>query len=163
MRRLYMVLNLVLLAAVVLPLVAGWVSKCLASDPGKATKEECVAKCKEAADLIEKIGLKPALDKMNDPQRGFAWKDSYVFCFDEEKLKILAHRVSRLVGWNIKNYRSADGRLIFQEMVEVAQKQGSGWITYDYLRRGEQKPSPKTTYFLRVPEEKVILGAGYYE
>jgi hypothetical protein len=48
-------------------------------------------------------------------------------------------------------------------MVKVAKAKGSGWITYDYLRRGEQEARPKTTYFLKVPGNNVIVAAGYYE
>ena len=47
----------------------------------KATKEECVAKCKQALKLIKEVGLEKALEKMNDLKGPFMWKDSYVFCF----------------------------------------------------------------------------------
>jgi hypothetical protein len=163
MRKLFLVVNSIFAVIIIFWLVLGWANSGFASDPGKATKEECVAKCKEAAELIQKTGLDIALKQMNDPNGPFIWKDSYVFCFGEEDFKILAHRVPRIVGWNTKNYRSADGRLIFQEMVKVANAEGSGWITYDYLRRGEQEARPKTTYFLKVPGTNVIVGAGYYE
>lgn len=163
MKRLFVVFNTVFAVAIALWFVLGWANAGFASDPGKATKEECVAKCEEATQLIQKTGLDAALKQMNDPNGPFIWKDSYVFCFRVEDFKILAHRVPRIIGWNVKDYQSADGKLIFQEMAKVANASGSGWITYDYLRSGEQKPRPKTAYFLKVPGKNVIVGAGYYE
>lgn len=163
MKRLFLVANSVFTVVIALWFVLGWANAGFASDPGKATKEECVTKCKEAAQLIQKTGLDAALKQMNDPNGPFIWKDSYVFCFRVEDFKILAHRVPRIIGWNAKNYRSADGRVIFQEMIKVANTEGSGWITYDYLRRGEEKARPKTTYFLKVPGKNVVVGAGYYK
>lgn len=163
MKRFFGVINSVFAVVIALWFVLSWATSGVASDPGSATKEECVAKCKEAAELIQKTGLDAALKQMNDPNGLFIWKDSYVFCFSVEDFKILAHRVPSIVGWDAKNYRSADGRVIFQEMVKVGNAMGSGWITYDYLRRGEEKARPKTTYFLKVPGKNVIVGAGYYE
>lgn len=132
-------------------------------DPNRASSEECADKCNEAAELIQQVGVDAALEKINEPGGQFVWKDSYVFCFDTEEYRLLAHRVHRLIGLRVKNYQSADGRPIFKEMVEIAKKEGSGWITYDYVRPGEEKPSPKTTYFIKVSGENVIVGAGYYE
>lgn len=163
MKRLLEVVSLFFAVVIALCLVLGWANSGFASDPENATKDECVAKCEEATELIQKTGLDAALQQMNDPNGPFIWKDSYVFCFGVEDFKILAHRVPRIIGWNVKNYRSSDGRVIFQEMVKVANAEGSGWITYDYLRRGEEKARPKTTYFLKVPGKNVVVGAGYYE
>lgn len=163
MKRSFVVVNSVFAVVIALYLVLGWANSGFASDSGKATKEECMAKCKEATELIQKAGLDAALKQMNDPNGPFIWKDSYVFCFRVEDFKILAHRVPRIIGWNVKNYRSADGKLIFQEMAKAANATGSGWITYDYLRRGEEKARPKTAYFLKVPGKNFIVGAGYYK
>jgi signal transduction histidine kinase len=132
-------------------------------DPNRASREECAAKCNAAAKLIQQVGLDAALEKINEPEGQFVWKDSYVFCFDTVEYRLLAHRVHRLIGIPVKNFKSADGRPIFQKMVEIAKKEGSGWITYDYVRPGEEKPSPKTTYFIKVSGEDVIIGAGYYQ
>jgi cytochrome c len=50
----------------------------------RATREECVAKTKQAAKLIKDVGLEKALEKMNDMKGPFMWKDSYVFCCEDE-------------------------------------------------------------------------------
>ncbi|MCP3928974.1 MAG: sodium:calcium antiporter, partial [Bacteroidetes bacterium] len=47
----------------------------------KATKKECIAKCKLASQLIKEVGLDDALAKISNKDSGFIWKNSYVFCF----------------------------------------------------------------------------------
>ncbi|MBP2676569.1 MAG: hypothetical protein H6Q84_3409, partial [Deltaproteobacteria bacterium] len=44
-----------------------------------AAKEMCVAKCKEAVQLINEKGLDAAIAVINKKDGGFAWKESYVF------------------------------------------------------------------------------------
>ncbi|MCP4704147.1 MAG: hypothetical protein GY865_06015 [candidate division Zixibacteria bacterium] len=37
----------------------------------KATKEECIAKCKEAAKMVKEVGLEATLKKLNDKNGSF--------------------------------------------------------------------------------------------
>jgi len=49
------------------------------SESNQATKQECVAKTKEAAQVIQREGIEAALKQINDRQGPFVWKDTYVF------------------------------------------------------------------------------------
>ena len=129
----------------------------------KATKEECVAKVKQAAKLIKDIGLEAALKKMNDPNGPFMWKDTYVFAFEDETCKILAHKSPKIVGFTAKDLKDVNGKLYFQEFLDVAKTKGEGWVSYMYPKTRGGIPEPKISYILKVPGEKVILGAGIYE
>ena len=129
----------------------------------KATREECVAKCKEAAKLIKEIGLEAALEKMNDPNGPFIWKDSYVFAFEDETCKVLAHKSPKIVGFMAKDLKDVNGKLYFQEMLQVAHTKGEGWVSYMYPKALGGIAEPKISYVLKVPGEKVIVGAGIWE
>ncbi len=122
----------------------------------RATAEECVAKVKEAAKLIQDIGLEAALKIINDLNGPFIWKDSYVLVFDDKEAKMLAFRDPAIIGKPFINYKDANGRLIFREMIDIAKTQGDGWVTYTI------SATPKTTYVLKVPGEKLVAAAGYY-
>ena len=128
----------------------------------KATREECVSKCKEAAKLIKEIGLEAALEKMNDPNGPFMWKDTYVFCFDETG-KILAHKSPKIVGFEAKDLKDVNGKLYFREFIDVAKTKGEGWVSYMYPKTRGAIAEPKISYILKVPGENVIVGAGIYE
>jgi hypothetical protein len=77
----------------------------------KATKAECVARCKIAAELIQKIGLQAALENINDPNGPFIWKDTYVFVFGDETCKILAHKRPRIIGFVARDLKDVNGKL----------------------------------------------------
>ena len=129
----------------------------------KATKAECMAKCREAAKQINAIGLDAVLKKISDKEGEFVWKDSYVFCFNDSK--ILAHPVNLIIGMKTATIRDSNGVRYMKEMIDVASAKGEGWVDYMYVNRksGDPTPKPKTSYVLHVPEENVFLGAGIFE
>ena len=129
----------------------------------KATKEECVAKCKEVASLIKEAGLDAALAKVQDPKGPYVWKDSYVFLIDMDG-KVLAHPVTpNLVGKTLSGMKDVNGKMFVNEYIEVANSKGEGWVGYLWPKPGEKTPSKKLTYIYRVPGQQIIVGAGMFE
>ena len=129
----------------------------------KATREECVVRCKIASKLIQKIGLEAALKKINDPNGPFIWKDTYVFVFEDETCKILAHKRPRIIGFVARDLKDVNGKLYFHEFLQLAHTKGEGWVSYMYPKTRGAEPEPKTSYILNVPGEKVIVGAGIWQ
>lgn len=129
----------------------------------KATKEECVAKVKEAAALIKSAGFEAAKARIMDPNGGFVWKDSYIFVMDLDQM-MLAHGTNpKLVGKSMKGIKDANGKMFNYEMAEIATTKGEGWVSYVWPKPGATEPSPKTSYIYRVPGENYMVGAGVYE
>ena len=134
-----------------------------------ATKDECVTKCKEAAQLITEKGLDAALPELNNKDGKFVWKDSYVFVMDFAG-KHLTHPLRpELVGKNVVESK-VDGKFVVKEMIEVAKTKGEGWVEYMYPKPAElKKPvmerilSKKVTYIYRVPGQDIFVGAGVWE
>ena len=134
-----------------------------------ATKDECVTKCKEAAQLITEKGLDAALPELNNKDGKFVWKDSYVFIMDFTG-KHLTHPLRpELVGKNVVESK-VDGKFLVKEMIEVAKTKGEGWVEYMYPKPAElKKPemerilSKKVTYIYRVPGQDIFVGAGVWE
>ncbi len=131
---------------------------------GKATEAECIAKCEEAATLIQKQGLDAALKQLSDRNGPFVWKDTYVFTIDLNKKTVLAHPIKpALVGKNLIGIKDINGKMFFAEFINVAKQKGKGWVSYMWPKPGEKKPSPKKTYVLKVPGQEVAVAAGIYE
>ncbi|MGA2027907.1 MAG: cache domain-containing protein [Syntrophobacteraceae bacterium] len=129
----------------------------------KATKEECVAKCKEAAALIKDVGIEAALPKIQDAKGSFVWKDSYVFALDLDG-KCLVHPITpNLVGKTLTGLKDASGKMFINEYIAVANTPGEGWVDYMWPKPGEKTPSPKVTYVYRVPGQSIMLCAGIYQ
>lgn len=132
-----------------------------------ATKEECVAKTKEAAKMINEKGLDAAVKEINDKKGKFVWKDSYVFLMDFDG-KMLAHPMSpALVGQNVLDKTDkaemGKGKYLFKDFVAVAKTKGEGWVDYMWPKPGAQTSSKKITYIYRVPGKDLLVGAGIYE
>jgi len=130
-----------------------------------ATKEECVAKSKEAAQMINAKGLDEASKEISNKQGKFVWKDTYVFLMDLDG-KMLAHPMSPgLVGKNLLDMKDKGdpGKLLFKEFVGLAKGKGEGWVDYMWLNPGDPKPRKKITYIYRVPGKDLFVGAGIYE
>ncbi|MBF0100357.1 MAG: cache domain-containing protein [Desulfobacterales bacterium] len=128
----------------------------------KATKEECVAKCKEVAEMIKKIGIEATIKAVQDPKGSFVWKDTYVFLMDS-KANVLAHPViPKLVGQNWSGKADADGKMFVDEYIMVSQKSGEGWVDYVWPKPNEKTTSPKTSFVYKVPNVDVIAIAGIY-
>ncbi len=130
----------------------------------KATKEECVAKCKEAAQLVVDEGMTSALAKINDSKGEFVWKDTYVFCLDLNKKCNIAHPIKpTLIGKNLMGAKDSNGTMFFAEFISVAKNKGEGWVSYMWPKPGEKKSSPKIAYVYKVPGYDIAMLAGIYE
>lgn len=133
-----------------------------------ATKDECIAKTKEAAQMVTDKGLDAAIAEINKKDGKFVWKDSYVFLMDLDG-KMLAHPLSpALIGKNVLDMKdkavpAEKGKYLFKEFVEVAKGKGSGWVDYMWANPGDPAPKKKVTYIYRVPGKNQFAGAGVYE
>ncbi len=129
----------------------------------RATREECVEKCRMAASLVKEVGIEETVKRIMDPSGPFIWKDSYVFCFEIDSGIMLAHpQVPNLIGKMTKGVKDKNGKLLFVAYANVALSQGEGWVDYVWPRPGADHASPKTSYVYRVPGENLVMVAGIY-
>ncbi|HEU5359606.1 MAG TPA: cache domain-containing protein [Candidatus Deferrimicrobiaceae bacterium] len=133
-----------------------------------ATKDECVAKTKEAAKMITEKGLDAAVAEINKKDGKFVWKDSYVFLVGFDG-KMLAHPMSpKLIGTNVidmkdKSDDPAKAKLLFKEFTEMAKGKGEGWVGYVWKNPDDPKGRQKISYIYRVPGKDMYTGAGIWE
>jgi len=130
-----------------------------------ATKDECVAKVKEAAGMVNDKGLEAAVAEINKKDGKFVWKNSYVFLMDLDG-KMLGHPMSpALIGQNVldRKDKGEPGKLLFVEFVDLAKGKGEGWVGYMWANPGDPKPHKKMSYIYRVPGKNYLAGAGIPE
>lgn len=143
-------------------------SFCLAGNvfAESATKDECIAKTKEAAKLINEKGLDAAAAEINKKDGNFMWKGNYVFVVDFEG-KVLAHPT--LVGKNVIDMKDkaedpAKAKFLFKEFTAMAKsKAGEGWVDYMWVKPDDPKPHKKISYIFRVPGKDMYAAAGIWE
>lgn len=152
-------------AVATLVILAGIGLAGLAFAAENATKDECVAKCKEAAQFINDKGLDEAIKEINNKEGKFVWKDTYVFLMDLDG-KMLGHPMSpTLIGQNLldRKDKGDPGKLLFKEFVALANEKGEGWVDYMWANPGDPAPRRKISYIHRVPGKDLLVGAGIYE
>ena len=121
----------------------------------------------EAKKLVEKAvayvkanGEEKALKEFNNPKGTFVKGDLYVFVLDPKGV-VLAHpTIPKWVGTNIYEKPDSKGKLARKEYVDLANSQGSGWVTYHQENPKTKKDEAKITYVQK--EGNLIIGCGAY-
>lgn len=129
-----------------------------------ATKDEVVAKCEDAAKMIQEKGIDAASQAIGDKSGPFVWKDTYVFLMDLDG-KMLAHPIKPQLTEkdNLLQVADTDGKPLFVEFVEVAGGKGQGWVDYMWPKPGQEQPAAKSSYIYRVQGTPYFVGAGIYK
>jgi hypothetical protein len=129
-----------------------------------ATKEEVVAKCEAAAQMVLDKGVETASQAIGDKQGPFVWKDTYVFLMDLDG-KMIAHPIKPELTQRdtLVEVKDTDGKPLFVEFIQVAGDKGSGWVDYMWPKPGEETPSVKSSYIYRVKGTPFFVGAGIYK
>jgi signal transduction histidine kinase len=129
---------------------------------GEPNEKDAIAMAERAAAYLKGNG-KDALARRiaaKDPQ--FIQGTLYVDMRDAKTGVVLAHPVNpTIVGVDLLNVPDANGKLYRKEILQVAQKDGKGWVDYMYRNPETKKIEPKTTYILRVND--IVLEAGIYK
>lgn len=129
-----------------------------------ATKDECVAQCKKAAEFIQKNGIDKGIKTIGDKSGPFVWKDTYVFLMDMDA-NMVAHPMEPALTQKGPLIKTADkaGKQYIAEFIKVANGAGNGWVSYVYHKKGTDKLTNKSSYIERVPGTQYFVGAGVYE
>lgn len=138
-----------------------FVSLYLVGNVFAGAKEDCVTLCEAAAKMFKEKGKDATIAEVNKKDGAFVKGDVYVFLQDM-KGTMLGHPMkASLIGKNLIDLKDKAGKAFFKEFIEVAKK-GSGWVDYKWPKPGEEAPSDKTSYILKVDDE-IFVGAGYYK
>jgi len=129
-----------------------------------ATKEEVIAKCEEAAKMVQEKGVEMASQAIGDKQGPFVWKDTYVFLMDLDG-KMISHPIKPELTQqdNLTQVKDTDGKPLFVEFIQVAGNRGKGWVDYMWPKPGQDDPAHKSSYIYRVEGTPYFVGAGIYK
>jgi len=75
---------------------------------------------------------------------------------------MVAHPYSSLLNQDLSDYQDPEGNYLFANFVAVASDAGAGWSEYWWPKPGEEDPSRKLTYIMKVPGQDLYIGCGYY-
>ena len=107
----------------------------------------------------------------NDPRFFDHDQELYVFvhCYNIEKKEAICCGQGirpELVGKNMWFLRTPNGRLLFNEMAQIVEKDGEGWIEYEWLNPYKKKIQTKRSYFKGIvlkDGRKCWVGCGFWK
>ncbi|OYO30969.1 cache domain-containing protein [Janthinobacterium sp. PC23-8] len=133
-----------------------------ASAAVEPTARDAIAMAERGAAFIRQHGEKEMMKKLSAKDPEFVQGELYVDMRDIKTGIVLAHPINpSIVGKDLTDVPDANGKKYRREIIELAQKQGKGWVDYQYKNPVSGKIEPKTTYILRVND--VVLEAGIYK
>jgi len=126
-----------------------------------ATPQEAKAMSLKAQEAVNAMGREKAFSTFADPKGAFRDRDLYVFCIDMDGVLLSQPIKPELVGRNMFNFNKY-GDLLFQDMINVAQESGSGWVDYRWPYPGTDEIRPKTSY-IATNDDGFFCGVGAYK
>lgn len=140
---------------------------------GQKTEADQIAQTQDlvnrAAELLTQEG-EASFATLMDREAGWLTDENYLFVTSLKGKTLMHATLPDLVGKNNKNLEDANGKLINQEFVRVAQSpEGEGWVEYVWPPEEGMEPILKKTFVKSVmiarPGKKPIAGfvaSGYY-
>ncbi len=126
------------------------------------TEKDAIAMAERGAAFMKAHGKEEMMKKITAKDPDFVQGSLYVDMRDIKTGIVLAHPINpSIVGKDLTDVPDANGKKYRREIIELAQKQGKGWVDYQYKNPTSGKIEPKTTYILRVKD--VVLEAGIYK
>jgi cytochrome c len=126
----------------------------------KRSKEDAKRWVEKAAAFYKTSGKRIALAEYTNPSGQFVQDEMYIYVLNPRGT-MLAHGVNeRFVGEDFSELKDADGKSFIREILDTANSEGSGWVTYKWYNPVTKEVWPKTTYFRKVDD--LVICSGVY-
>ena len=126
------------------------------------TEKDAIALVEKGAAFMKSKGKEEMIKRINAKDPDFVQGSLYLFMCDLKTGFLVSHPMNpALVGKDLTDVGDVNGKKFRREIIELAAKQGKGWVDYAYKNPVSGKIEPKTTYIMRVDD--VVLEAGIYK
>ena len=124
------------------------------------TQGDAKALVDKAVAFYKASGKRIALAEFTNPKGQFVQDELYIYVLNL-KGTMLAHGVNeKFVGEEFIDLKDSDGKPFIEEIVDIANNEGSGWIDYKWYHPVTKQVLPKTVYFEKV-DDLIICGGVY--
>jgi len=125
----------------------------------RASAEQAKAMLWRAVHELKQSGAK-AFDRFNDLNGGFVQDDLYVFVVGLDDRRMHAHGAQpSLIASDVRHLTDADDKPFIPTMVDIAKTRGEGELDYRWKNPVTGQEENKRTYFQRVDNYLVAVGA----
>jgi cytochrome c len=132
--------------------------------PGRAaefgTRPEAVAMVQRVEQMFKKEGAQATFAAVSDKSnKMFHDRDLYPFIYDFKGVCVAHGARPVLIGKNLISLKDQDGKYLIQEMVQIAQTKGSGWVKYKWPSPITNKIEDKISYIEKLGDD-YFVGVG---
>jgi len=151
MKRVFV--GLVAIAIIMVGTTCIWASQ---EDDAKALAEKAAAfvKANEKEECIAEIG---------NPKGQFVKGDLYVVIQNTKGVNLANPMAPGLAGQNHYELKDPNGKYFIKEVIEVATKKGSGWVTYVWANPATKKVQAKKSYVKMVDGTDAYVLCGIFQ
>ena len=123
----------------------------------KQKAQEWVA---NAIAFYKNSGKEIALAEFTNPKGPFVQDEMYVFVLDSRGYMV-AHGINeKYMNKSFIDLKDSKGKCFIQEIIDGANKEGKGWVEYNWYNPVTKVTKPKALYFEKVDD--VIICSGIY-
>ncbi len=106
-------------------------------------------------------GKRIALAEYTNPNGQFVQDEMYIYALNPRGT-MLAHGVNeKFVGEEFIDIKDYDGKEFIKEIVDIAKREGSGWVEYKWYNPVTKEVLPKVVYCKKVDD--LIICSGVYK
>lgn len=125
----------------------------------RGTQKQAMVMTQEAATFLKTNGRDKLIERVMAKDAQFVNGDLYVVVLDLGGTHLAHPTNPGLVGKALLDQPDPEGKMFRQERVDLAAKNGRGWIDYKYKNPVDGKLEQKTAYVLKVGDTLVSVGA----
>jgi cytochrome c len=130
-----------------------------ASEP---TSKDAIAMVERGAAFAKANGKDALLKKITAKDPEFVQGSMYIYVRDFPVGVNIAHPYNpSIIGKDLNDVPDVNGKMYRRDIMEMAKKEGKGWVDYMYKNPDNGKIESKTSYLMRVND--IVLVAGIYK
>lgn len=128
------------------------------------TEKEARAMLDHGIAYIKAHGAEEAFKAFSDPgNKEFHDRDLYLYAYDFKGVNIAHGANAKMIGKNFFELKDIGGKVIIQEMIDIAKTKGTGTTEYMWTNPETKKAQPKLGFVTKIPGLDGFLGTGVYK
>lgn len=128
-----------------------------------ATPDQAKAMVEKAVAYAKANGPENAYKEFNTAGSKFFDGELYVFAYDLDGNNLALGANPKMVGKNLLEMKSADGKFYLKDMIEVIKSKGEGWVDYKWTNPETKKIQDKASFVKKIPGTNAFVGSGIYK
>lgn len=126
------------------------------------TEKDAIAMTERGAAFVKAHGKDELIKKIAAKDPSFVQGSMYIYMRDFPNGVNIAHPFNQsIIGKDLNDVPDTNGKFYRRDIMELAKKDGKGWVDYMYKNPENGKIESKTSYVLRVND--VVLITGIYK